>query len=52
MGAGASTESLISCEADFRAAHGTVEFRDVVTAPGWEEFPSSPVLFEVVTEVG
>lgn len=39
-------------EAAFRAAHGTAEFREVVTAPGWEEFPSTPVLFEVVTEVG
>jgi heme-degrading monooxygenase HmoA len=39
-------------EAAFRAAHATEEFRRVVTAPGWEEFPSSPVLFEVVTEVG
>ena len=39
-------------EADFRAAHGTDEFREVVTAPRWEDFPSTPVLFEVVTEVG
>jgi heme-degrading monooxygenase HmoA len=39
-------------EAAFRAAHATAEFREVVTAPGWEEFPSTPVLFEVVTEVG
>jgi len=38
-------------EADFRAAHATAEFREVVTAAGWEEFPSAPVLFEVVTEV-
>jgi len=38
-------------EADFRAAHGTDEFRRVVTQPGWEEFPSSPMLFEVVTAV-
>jgi heme-degrading monooxygenase HmoA len=38
-------------EAHFRAAHGTEEFRQVVTAPGWEEFPSLPTLFEVVTEV-
>jgi heme-degrading monooxygenase HmoA len=37
-------------EADFRAAHGTDEFRRVVTAPGWEEFPSAPMLFELVTE--
>lgn len=39
-------------EAAFRAAHATAEFREVVTAEGWEEFPSSPVLFEVVTDVG
>jgi heme-degrading monooxygenase HmoA len=39
-------------EQAFRAAHATEEFRAVVTADGWEEFPSSPVLFEVVTEAG
>jgi heme-degrading monooxygenase HmoA len=39
-------------EADFRAAHATEEFRRVVTAPGWEEFPSLPALFEEVTVVG
>ncbi len=39
-------------EAVFRAAHATGEFRAVVTADGWDAFPSSPVLFEVVTEVG
>jgi len=39
-------------EAAFRAAHGTAEFRTLVTAPGWSEFPSRPVLFEVDTEVG
>lgn len=39
-------------EAHFRAAHATDEFRRVVTQPGWEEFPSSPTLFEVVTAVG
>lgn len=39
-------------EAAFRAAHATAEFRAVVTALGWEEFPSTPALFEVVTEVG
>jgi heme-degrading monooxygenase HmoA len=39
------------CEASFRAAHGTEEFRRVVTQPGWEAFPSSPMLFEVVTAV-
>jgi heme-degrading monooxygenase HmoA len=39
-------------EADFRAAHDTGEFRRVVTQPGWEEFPSSPVLYQVVTALG
>lgn len=38
-------------EEHFRAAHGTEEFRRVVTQPGWAEFPSSPMLFEVVTVV-
>src|ERR1700750_1308164 len=36
--------------ADFQAAHGTEEFRRVVSQPGWEEFPSSPGLYEVVIE--
>ena len=39
-------------EADFRAAHATEEFRRVVTAPGWEDFPSVPALYEEVTLVG
>ena len=39
-------------EAAFRAAHGTEQFRTLVTAPGWSEFPSLPALFEVDTEVG
>ena len=39
-------------EADFRAAHASEEFRKVVTKPGWDEFPSSPMLFEIVTWVG
>jgi heme-degrading monooxygenase HmoA len=34
----------------FQAAHGTEEFRRVVGAPGWEAFPSSPALYEVVVE--
>ena len=28
------------------------EVRRVVTQPGWEEFPSSPMLYQVVTETG
>ncbi|HKR69179.1 MAG TPA: antibiotic biosynthesis monooxygenase family protein [Streptosporangiaceae bacterium] len=39
-------------EAHFRAAHNTDEFRRVVTQPGWEEFASSPMLYQVVTEEG
>jgi len=39
-------------EAAFRAAHSTDEFRQLVTAPGWSEFPSVPALFEVDTAVG
>jgi heme-degrading monooxygenase HmoA len=39
-------------EAAFRAAHASDEFRAAVTQPGWEEFPSSPMLYEVVTAVG
>lgn len=39
-------------EAAYRAAHATEEFRRVVTQEGWQEFPSSPLLFEVVTAVG
>jgi heme-degrading monooxygenase HmoA len=39
-------------EADFRTAHGTAEFKSLVTAEAWAEFPSRPVLFEVDTEVG
>ncbi len=41
-----------ACEADYRAAHGTEEFRQLVGQPGWQEFPSVPTLFEVVTSVG
>jgi heme-degrading monooxygenase HmoA len=37
-------------EAHFRAAHASDEFRAVVTAPGWEHFPSSPMLYQVVVE--
>lgn len=38
-------------EARFGAAHGTDEFRRLVTQPGWEEFPSSPMLYQLITEV-
>lgn len=36
-------------EQDFRAAHSTDEFRRLVSQEKWQEFPSSPQLFEVVT---
>jgi len=39
-------------EAHFRAAHGSDELRRVVTQPGWQEFPSSPMLYQVTTEAG
>jgi len=39
-------------EAAFRAAHGTDEFRRLVTQEAWHEFPSVPSLFEVTTAVG
>jgi heme-degrading monooxygenase HmoA len=39
-------------EEHFRAAHNTEEFRRIVTQQGWEEFPSEPVLFEVITAIG
>jgi heme-degrading monooxygenase HmoA len=39
-------------EAAFRAAHATDEFRRAVTQPGWERFPSTPVLFQVEATVG
>jgi heme-degrading monooxygenase HmoA len=38
-------------EGAFRAAHATDDFRRLVTASGWSEFPSVPALFEVDTEV-
>src|SRR3954454_17170057 len=41
-----------SSEADYRAAHSTEEFRRLVTADGWQEFPSAPTLYEVGTAVG
>jgi heme-degrading monooxygenase HmoA len=39
-------------EQDFRAAHATDEFRRLVTQDKWQEFRSSPHLFEVVTSEG
>ena len=39
-------------DAAYRAPHGTDEFRALVTQDGWKEFPSSPVLYEVVLAVG
>jgi len=34
------------------APRTAVRWSTVVTAHGWDAFPTSPVLFEVVTEVG
>jgi len=34
----------------FQAAHANPEFRALVGQPAWSEFPSSPALYEVVTE--
>ena len=39
-------------DAAYRAPHGTEEFRSLVTQEAWHEFPSSPVLYEVVLAVG
>jgi heme-degrading monooxygenase HmoA len=39
-------------EQDFRAAHSTEEFRRLVSQDTWQEFPSSPTLFEVVISEG
>ena len=39
-------------DAAYRAPHGTEEFRRLVTQEAWQEFPSSPVLYEVVLSVG
>ncbi|MGW5237725.1 antibiotic biosynthesis monooxygenase family protein [Monashia sp. NPDC004114] len=39
-------------EADFRAAHSTDEFRRLVSQEKWQQFPSVPLLFEVVTAEG
>ena len=35
---------------EFYAAHQGDEFFKAVGQPGWEEFPSSPALYEIVTE--
>lgn len=39
-------------ESDFRAAHRTEEFRQLVSQAKWQEFPSTPTLYEVVTAHG
>ena len=35
----------------FQAAHGTEEFRRIVTRDEWQEFPANPALYEVVVAV-
>ena len=39
-------------DAHYRAPHGTDEFRALVNQAGWHEFPSRPLLYEVVLSVG
>jgi heme-degrading monooxygenase HmoA len=39
-------------DAEYRAPHGTDEFRRLVTQEGWRDFPSSPILYEVVRALG
>ena len=39
-------------DAAYRAPHITDEFRRLVSKEAWREFPSSPVLYEVVVAVG
>jgi heme-degrading monooxygenase HmoA len=39
-------------DAEYRAPHGTDEFRRLVSQEAWREFPSTPVLYEVVLDVG
>ena len=39
-------------DAAYRAPHGTDEFRALVGQEAWQEFPSTPVLFEVILSVG
>lgn len=39
-------------DAAYRAPHGTEEFRRLVSQEAWKEFPSSPILYEVVIAVG
>jgi heme-degrading monooxygenase HmoA len=37
-------------EADYQAAHRSPEFLAQVQAPGWQEFPNRPALYEVVVD--
>jgi heme-degrading monooxygenase HmoA len=39
-------------DAEYRAPHGTEEFRELVGQEAWNEFPSIPVLYEVVLAEG
>jgi len=39
-------------DAEYRAPHQTDEFRRLVSQEAWREFPSSPVLYQVVLAVG
>src|SRR4051794_18026797 len=39
-------------DAQYRAPHAAEEFRRLVSQEAWKEFPSSPLLYEVVLSVG
>src|SRR6476661_71035 len=39
-------------DAEYRAPHTTDEFRTLLSREEWREFPSTPVLYEVVLAVG
>ncbi|MEY2398105.1 MAG: hypothetical protein QOJ00_1279 [Actinomycetota bacterium] len=39
-------------DAAYRAPHGSEELRALVLQEGWMEFPSSPMLYEVMVAVG
>jgi hypothetical protein len=39
-------------DAAYRRPHATEEFRQLVAQEAWQEFPSRPVLYEVVLAVG
>ena len=36
--------------AQFAEAHASAEFKSLISQPQWQEFPSSPALYEVYTQ--